>query len=100
MITQFTATVDPGAVGRELDALIDVPLQTTVAPEEFERQVGKLDAVREVTFLTGRFDYQLRVACRDRDELNHVVRAIRRKAGGTHTETRIVMRATSYSRPV
>jgi hypothetical protein len=55
--------------------------------------------VRELTFLTGRFDYQLRVACCDPDELDHTVRAIR-KAGAAQTETRIVMRATPYIRPV
>jgi Lrp/AsnC family leucine-responsive transcriptional regulator len=99
VITQFTAIVDLGTVGRDLDALIDASLRTIIVPEKFEQKVGELHAVRELTFLTGRFDYQLRVACCDRDELDHTVRAIR-KAGAAQTETRIVMRATAYIRPV
>jgi Lrp/AsnC family transcriptional regulator, leucine-responsive regulatory protein len=99
VIREFTVVIDLGSVGRSLDALIDVRLQANVAPEDFERRVGELGAVREVTFVTGRFDYQLRVACRDADDLDQTVRAIRQKAGAAQTETRIVMRSTSY-RPV
>lgn len=95
VITGYTATIDPATTGRSLDALIDVRLLPSTAPEEFEREVAKLAAVREVTFVTGRFDYQLRVACRDTDELNQTVRAVRRDAGAVGTETRIVMRTLS-----
>lgn len=96
VITGFTATVDLGSVGRSLDAIIDVRLMPNTDPDGFERQVGKLHAVRELVFLTGRFDYQLRVACRDAEELDSTVRAVRRDAGAAQTETRIVMRARSF----
>ena len=49
---------------------------------------------------TGRFDYQLRVACRDADDLNHTVRTIRREAGAAGTETRIVLRSSSFERGI
>jgi Lrp/AsnC family transcriptional regulator, leucine-responsive regulatory protein len=100
VITGFTATVDPGSVGRSLDAIIDVRLMPNTDPEGFERHVSKLPAVRELVFLTGRFDYQLRVACRDADELDETVRAVRRDGGAAQTETRIVMRSATYEREV
>lgn len=96
VITGFTATVDLGSVGRGLDAIIDVRLMPNTDPDGFERDVAKLPAVRELAFLTGRFDYQLRVACRDADELDATVRAVRRDAGAAQTETRIVMRARGF----
>lgn len=40
-----------------------------------------MSAVREVAFVTGRFDYQLRMACRDADDLDHAVRFLRREGG-------------------
>jgi hypothetical protein len=43
--------------------------------------------------------YQLRVACRDADDLNQTLRAIRREAGAGGTETRIVLRSSSFERP-
>jgi Lrp/AsnC family transcriptional regulator, leucine-responsive regulatory protein len=98
VIRSFTTIVDPGSVGRSLEAFIDVRIAANADPEGFERHVASLPAVRELTFLTGRFDYLVRVACRDADDLDRTVRSIRRDAGAVQTETRIVMRATAYSR--
>jgi Lrp/AsnC family leucine-responsive transcriptional regulator len=98
VITGYSARIDPAGVGRSLDAFIDVRLLPTTDSEEFEQRVARLDSVREVAFLTGRFDFQLRVACRDADDLNDTVRAIRRDAGAAGTETRIVLRSTSFER--
>jgi Lrp/AsnC family leucine-responsive transcriptional regulator len=99
IVTGFTALVDYGHVGRGLDALIDVRLLPTAKPEEFEAAAGELPSIREVSFVTGRFDYQLRAACLDADDLDHTVRALR-QAGAAVTETRIVLRARSFLRPV
>ena len=99
IVTGFTALVDFGAVGRGLDALIDVRLLSTARPEAFEATAAELPAVRELSFLTGRFDYQLRAACVDADDLDHTVRALR-TAGAAVTETRIVLRTKAYRRAV
>jgi Lrp/AsnC family leucine-responsive transcriptional regulator len=98
VITGYVARIDPAGVGRSLDAFVDVRLLPTTDPEEFEHHVSRLDSVREVAFLTGRFDFQLRVACRDADDLGDTVRAIRREAGAAGTETRIVLRSTLLER--
>lgn len=99
VITGFTATIDDESVGRGLDALIDLRLQSAIVPEQFEAAAAELPAVRELSFLTGRFDYQLRAACLGADDLDHTVRALR-KAGAAVTETRIVMRTRVYRREV
>jgi Lrp/AsnC family leucine-responsive transcriptional regulator len=97
VITGYAAQIDPAGVGRSLDAFIDIRLLPSTDPEEFERRVSQLDSVREVSFLTGRFDFQLRVACRDADDLNQTVRSIR-QGGASGTETRIVLRSSSFER--
>jgi Lrp/AsnC family leucine-responsive transcriptional regulator len=98
IITGYTANVAPAHVGRGLDALIDVRLLPKTAPEKFEAFCRALPAVTEVAFVTGRFDYHVRVACRNADDLDATVRAIRREGGAAQTETRIVLRATAYPR--
>ncbi len=100
IITGFTATVDLEAVGRALDAFIDVRLLPATLPEVFERYVRDLPAVREVAFVTGRFDYHVRVACQNPEDLDETVRAIRGDGGAAQTETRIVLRATAGAHPV
>ena len=99
VITSFVANVDFGAIGRGLEALVDLRLASNADPDAFEERCAELPSVRELTFLTGRYDYQLRASCQDADDLDHTVRALRR-AGAAVTETRIVMRTRSFRRTV
>ena len=99
VIIGFTINVAQDGIGRGLDAFVDVRLLTKTTPEAFERKVAALPAVREIAFVTGRFDYHVRIACRDADDLDHTVRAIRHE-GAAQTETRIVLRARSPRHPL
>ena len=96
VITGFTAVVEPANLGRSLDAFIDVRLLATTSAEAFESFVRSLPAVREIAFVTGRFDYHVRVACLGADDLDATVRAIRHE-GAAATETRIVLRSAQGS---
>jgi Lrp/AsnC family leucine-responsive transcriptional regulator len=93
VITGFTASVDPGPIGQGLQALVDVRLLSSTAPEQFERVALGLPTVQSVAFVTGRFDYHVMVACDDAEALDRTVRSLRQQAGAAVTETRIVLRS-------
>ena len=93
VITGFTATVDPGAAGRRLHALIEVNMGAEHTNDSFEAAVSKLEAVIDADHVTGRFDYQLRVACRDTAELDRLLRQLKTELGVVETETRVVLRS-------
>jgi Lrp/AsnC family transcriptional regulator, leucine-responsive regulatory protein len=93
IITGFTATVDEGAAGRGLVALIDVRLAASGTNEAFEVATAKLEPVTDAVHVTGRFDYQLRVACRDTAELDRLLRHLKREGGVSETDTRVVLRS-------
>jgi Lrp/AsnC family transcriptional regulator, leucine-responsive regulatory protein len=99
VIKGFSTMIDHGAVGRGLEALIDVRLLSTAKPEKFEQAVAKLPSALELSFVTGRFDYLLRAACIDADDLDRTVRALR-AGGAAVTETRILLRTSTYKREV
>jgi Lrp/AsnC family transcriptional regulator, leucine-responsive regulatory protein len=92
VISGFTVLVNLANVGRSLDAFIDVALLPTALSEKFEKNVLAIPAVQEIAFVTGRFDYHVRVACRSADDLDHTVRAIRGQ-GVARSETRIILRS-------
>jgi Lrp/AsnC family leucine-responsive transcriptional regulator len=98
VIRGYRAQVDLESLGRGFDAILDVRLLPAAEPEEFERRAARLPGVREVVFVTGRFDYVLRLACRDAEDLDRTVRAIRTGTGVAQTETRVVMRALRTDR--
>jgi Lrp/AsnC family transcriptional regulator, leucine-responsive regulatory protein len=93
VVKGFTIALDAGRAGRALDAYIDVRLLPKAEEDAFEKAIRSLPAAREYAFVTGRFDYEVRVACVDTEDLDATVRAIRRSGGVANTETRIVMRS-------
>jgi Lrp/AsnC family leucine-responsive transcriptional regulator len=99
VITRFTALVDPAAADRRLLALIDVQIARGTDPQAFEAAIEKLDVIVEATHLTGRWDYQLRVACANAAELDATIRHLKQQVGVTLSDTRIVLR-TAFTRPL
>jgi Lrp/AsnC family leucine-responsive transcriptional regulator len=93
VITGFTATIDPAAGGRRLEALVGVTLAPSTDSDRFAVAAARLEAVTEVLHLTGAPDYQLRIACRDTAELDALLRSLRRRLGAADTETTIILRS-------
>ena len=93
VITGFTATVDPGAAGRRLHALIDCNMGPEHTNDSFEAALSKLEAVIDADHVSGRFDYQLRVACHDTAELDRLLRQLKTEIGASATETRVILRS-------
>jgi Lrp/AsnC family leucine-responsive transcriptional regulator len=95
VITGFHASVDHARVGRSLLALIDVRLPPQLSRSGFETSVKDIAGVLSATLMTGKSDYQLRVACRDTDDLDTVIGALREKTGVQDTYSRLVLREIS-----
>jgi Lrp/AsnC family leucine-responsive transcriptional regulator len=92
VIAGFSAIVDPAAAGRDLVALIDVRLDNPGDADRFEQLVEASEEVTDAVHLTGRFDYQLRVACSDTGALDGLIRELKSDGGARETETRIALR--------
>ena len=91
-IRAIRAQVDPAALGRTIEAQIDVKLRPTTSAEAFEAAIRGLPQVMSASLMTGSFDYALRVACADRAELVEVTETIRNKAGALETYSRVILR--------
>jgi Lrp/AsnC family leucine-responsive transcriptional regulator len=92
VIVGFRAIVDAAAAGRALVALIDVRLSGPSETERFEQLVASLEAITAADHVTGRFDYALRVSCRDTTDLDGLIRTLKTKGGVIATDTRIALR--------
>lgn len=92
VIRHIRATLDPAALGRALQAQIEVKLAAETAALDFETALRHLPQVVGATLMTGSFDYAVRVACSDRDELMQLTETLRKTAGVRETYTRLVLR--------
>ena len=80
-----------GALGRPLLAYVNVGVAPGEPSLEFEKVARALPGIVEIVTLTGQFDYQLKIACRDEAELSdHLVR-IRSCDGVDSTSTQLIL---------
>ncbi|HEY1428731.1 MAG TPA: Lrp/AsnC family transcriptional regulator [Candidatus Tumulicola sp.] len=96
VISGVRAELSPEALGLAVSAFIDVKLRSERAAEDFERALSELQGVVACTLTTGSFDYTLRVACRDREDLVRIAEYLRTQAGAAETYTRIVLRERRF----
>jgi len=92
VIRHIRATLDPAALGRPLQAQIEVKLAAETAALDFETALRHLPQVVGATLMTGSFDYAVRVACTDREDLMQLTETLRRTAGVRETYTRLILR--------
>jgi len=95
VITGFHAAVDHSRVGKALLALIDVRLPPSMSRSGFESCMKAIPGVLSATLMTGKSDYQLKVACKDTDDLDEIIGVLREKTGVQDTYSRLVLREIS-----
>jgi DNA-binding Lrp family transcriptional regulator len=75
VIRGYHADIDPSAIGRPIQAMISVRLQSTARSHitEFARTVAELPEVLNVFFLAGADDFLIHVAARSTENLRDFV---------------------------
>jgi Lrp/AsnC family leucine-responsive transcriptional regulator len=99
VIRGYGVELDQARLGRTIEAMIDVRISAGTDPDAFEATLLEQPEVVDVVHLTGRWDYQVRVWCRDVSALDAVTRTLKRRLGAETTESRVVLRrATRHGR--
>lgn len=91
MIAGFTARLGPNAVGRPIDAIIDIALASGSPFAELDSHLLQIPDVVDAMHLTGPFDYQVRVRSRSIDDLDRLLRRLKEELDVRETSTRIVL---------
>src|SRR5262245_54101097 len=81
VITGYRAVVDPGALGRSLQALISVRLAPSTDAGQLEEQLAAWPEVEEAVHVTGRFDFELRVNTAGPRGLDDLLVGMKRQLG-------------------
>jgi DNA-binding Lrp family transcriptional regulator len=100
VIQKYVALVNPVAVGRSLQAIVEVRLdrQTSASVARFEKQILKYPQVVECYLMAGDWDYMLRVVARDLDEFREFcVNTLAKIDGVGNVKSNISMKRVKYS---
>jgi Lrp/AsnC family transcriptional regulator, leucine-responsive regulatory protein len=99
-IAGFTVITNPAALQETLEAVIDVRLASDQDDAGFEACVAGFPGVLEDVHLTGATDHQLRVACRDVQDLNRLLRTLKKTCGIAQTDTRVILHQSLNRRAI
>ena len=94
-IDRFTVRVGAEAVGRPIDALVDLQLSPSAPGKGIDDALRDHDAVVDAVHVTGGFDYQIRVRAQSIDELDQLLQWLKESLGVRETSTRVVLHTVS-----
>jgi Lrp/AsnC family leucine-responsive transcriptional regulator len=92
IIRSYGAQIDPGSLGRDVRAVIDVSLPTGGDPAVFEARLAERDEVELALYVTGPADYTVIVDCVGAEGLDAFIRWLKAEGGVARTESKFVLR--------
>ena len=92
VIRGYYADIDPAALGRSLQAMIAVRLQSSARGHirTFAAEVARLDEVLDVYFLGGKDDFLMHVAAASSEDLRDFVENLSDNPDVAYTETSLI----------
>ena len=92
IITSYTAITDDSKVGNGVTALMEISLDHPRYNESFMEGVAGNPKIISCYYLTGEFDFLLKISCRSSEELEKVHRWVNDLGGIRQTKTHFVLR--------
>lgn len=90
----YFAQVDLAKLNLSVHAYIDIKLLPATTAADFETSIQVIPGIIESCLLTGSYDYQLRVACKDHADFVRLVESLRARAGVQDTHSRMILSRT------
>lgn len=91
VITGFHIAVDHGALGRPMQASIDVWLSSQDLRPTFAQTVQADDRITECVHLTGPVDFRIRAQVGSAEDLNDLLTNLRVNGGAQQTDSRLIL---------
>lgn len=92
IIRQYTIIADQRRIGNEVTALMEVSLEHPGYYEEFTRAIKENDSIVACDYLTGDYDFMLKIQTRSSETLEQIHRMIKSIKGVSSTKTYFVLK--------
>ena len=89
VLRRFTVDIDQAALGRDLEAVIDVVVDAD--PQVFIDQAMRRDEITWMSYITGRVDFRMNVSCAGTKGLDDLL-VFFKQIGARETNTTVVLR--------
>lgn len=92
MIRSYTIITDDTQTGNDLTALMEISLEHPRYSDSFVQYIHDNPHIVSCYYLTGEFDYMLKISCRSSRDLEEIHREIKQQEGVRMTKTHYVLR--------
>ena len=92
IIREFTTILEPNLNGRELEALLFVTLRSAESAPKFMKMVDKEDDILSCYYLTGDYDYLMKISTKNTVTLEKLIGKIKSLQEFSRTRTIIVLK--------
>ena len=96
VIQQHTILIDQDLLGRNLIAFINVRLDHPKYYEGFVEKINAAELISECYYITGDFDFLLKVMARSRQDLEQILTDIKSINGVSLTRSSVVLSTNKY----
>ena len=90
IIEQYTTVLNPAAMETELSAIMMISMEDPSDTPEFRRLVQELDEILECHYITGTYDYVLKITTKNMASLEALMNKIKSIKSIKHTETNVI----------
>lgn len=92
IIQSYTIVTDEARVGNDLTALMEISLEHPRYSDSFVEYIQSNPCIVSCYYLTGEFDYMLKICCHSSRQLEEIHRGIKQQDGVRLTKTHYVLR--------
>ncbi|MDD7409328.1 MAG: Lrp/AsnC family transcriptional regulator [Anaerovoracaceae bacterium] len=100
VINKYTAILDPKLMGKDLSVIISIGLESTTDTDAFLEYVDSEPEILACYYITGEYDYMLKVVTTDTSSLEHIMNNIRSFSGIKRTQTNVILSTTKMKNSV
>lgn len=96
IIERFTVILDPAALGKELSVVMNISLESPRHTNEFVDIIHKEKEILECHYVTGEYDYILKITTNNTATLENLMNRIKSIPGIKRTQTNVVLSSLKH----
>ena len=100
IISKYTVILDPKLMGKDLSVIISIGLESTSDTQSFLEFVMSEPEILECHYITGEYDYMLKVTTTNTHTLEMIMNRIKSFSGIKRTQTNVILSTTKLHHSV
>ncbi|MBQ1475911.1 MAG: Lrp/AsnC family transcriptional regulator [Firmicutes bacterium] len=91
IIEQYTTVLNSAAMEKDLSVIMMISMEDPSKTEEFDKLVHSLDEILECHYITGEYDYVLKITTKNTTTLEQLMNKIKSVESIKHTQTNVIL---------